>query len=250
MHPIESAFSGARKEGCPGRLREAEGGTLFLDEIGDMPLALQTRLLRVLQERKVTPLGSGHAVPVDFALVCATHQPLREAAEAGRFRSDLYYRLNGLTVHLPPLRARSDFAALTTQLLLNLGAEPALAPTDALLARLAAYHWPGNLRQYANALRTALALRNPDEPCIDWQHLPDDLQEDLQNPVLRTAAAQAPAQQSPAATAALPASLAGQKLADLSRAAMAQAVQDMQGNWSAAARQLGISRQTLYRKLA
>ena len=244
------AFSGARKEGCPGRLREAEGGTLFLDEIGDMPLALQTRLLRVLQERKVTPLGSGHAVPVDFALVCATHQPLREAAEAGRFRSDLYYRLNGLTVHLPPLRARSDFAALTTQLLLNLGAEPALAPTDALLARLAAYHWPGNLRQYANALRTALALRNPDEPCIDWQHLPDDLQEDLQNPVLRTAAAQAPAQQFPAATAALPASLAGQKLADLSRAAMAQAVQDMQGNWSAAARQLGISRQTLYRKMA
>ena len=244
------AFSGARKEGCPGRLREAEGGTLFLDEIGDMPLALQTRLLRVLQERKVTPLGSGHAVPVDFALVCATHQPLREAAEAGRFRSDLYYRLNGLTVHLPPLRARSDFAALTTQLLLNLGAEPALAPTDALLARLAAYHWPGNLRQYANALRTALALRNPDEPCIDWQHLPDDLQEDLQNPVLRTAAAQAPAQQFPAATAALPASLAGQKLADLSRAAMVQAVQDMQGNWSAAARQLGISRQTLYRKLA
>ncbi|WP_037472430.1 sigma-54-dependent Fis family transcriptional regulator [Simplicispira psychrophila] len=242
------AFSGASKQGSPGRLREAEGGTLFLDEIGDMPLALQTRLLRVLQERQVTPLGSGQAVPVDFALICATHQPLREATEAGRFRSDLYYRLNGLTVQLPPLRARSDFAALTTQLLRTLGAAPALAPTEALLARLAAYHWPGNLRQYANALRTALALHNPDEPHLDWQHLPDDLQADLQNPAVCGTAAQTAPQRPAAATRPIP--LVGQTLANLSRAAMAQAVQDTQGNWSAAARQLGISRQTLYRKMA
>ena len=242
------AFSGARKEGSAGRLREAEGGTLFLDEIGDMPLALQTRLLRVLQERQVTPLGSGHAVPVDFALVCATHQPLREAAEARRFRSDLYYRLNGLTLQLPPLRERSDFAALTARLLRNLGADPALAPTDSLLARLAAYHWPGNLRQYANALRTALALRNPDEPQLDWQHLPDDLLADLQKPVLGAAAVRTAPQRPVAAPFSQP--LAGQKLADLSRAAMVQALQDTQDNWSAAARQLGISRQTLYRKMA
>jgi transcriptional regulator of acetoin/glycerol metabolism len=231
------AFSGANKQGSSGRLRDADGGTLFLDEIGDMPLALQTRLLRVLQERQVTPLGSGQAVPVNFALICATHQPLREAAEAGRFRSDLYYRINGLTLQLPPLRARSDFAALTTQILRQLGAVPDLAPSAALLTRLAAYHWPGNLRQYANALRTALALHTPDEPCLDWQHLPDDLQADLQKTALSSAITPPPA-------------LAGQKLSDLSRAAMEQALQDTQGNWSAAARQLGISRQTLYRKMA
>ena len=237
------AFSGASKQGSLGRLREADGGTLFLDEIGDMPLALQTRLLRVLQERQVTPLGSGQPVAVDFALICATHQPLREAAEAGRFRSDLYYRLNGLTLHLPPLRARSDFAALTAHILRALGAAPHLAPSAALLARLAAYHWPGNLRQYTNALRTALALHSPEEPCLDWQHLPDDLHADLQTTTARcSAGAQAAAALTPART--------GQKLADMSRAAMEQALQDTQGNWSAAARQLGISRQTLYRKMA
>ena len=235
------AFSGASKQGSRGRLRDADGGTLFLDEIGDMPLVLQTRLLRVLQERTVTPLGSSQAVPVDFALICATHQPLRAAAEAGRFRSDLYYRLNGLTLQLPPLRARSDFVALTAQILRQLGAAPDLAPSAALLARLAAYHWPGNLRQYANALRTALALHQPDEPCLDWQHLPDDLQADLQADLQKPALC--------SAVTAQPA-LAGQKLSDLSRAAMEQALQDTQGNWSAAARQLGISRQTLYRKMA
>ena len=111
------AFTGARKEGSSGRLREAQGGTLFLDEIGDMPLAMQTRLLRVLQERQVTPLGGGAAVNVDFSLICATHCNLREAAEAGRFRNDLYYRINGLTLNLPALRERSDFPTLVGKLL-------------------------------------------------------------------------------------------------------------------------------------
>ena len=130
---------------------------------------------------------------------------------------------------------------LTTQILRQLGAAPDLAPSAALLARLAAYHWPGNLRQYANALRTALALHTPEDPCLDWQHLPDDLQADLH------ATAQAAV---PAPLAAAPSVQTGQKLADMSRAAMEQALQDTQGNWSAAARQLGISRQTLYRKMA
>jgi transcriptional regulator with PAS, ATPase and Fis domain len=93
----------------PGRIREVRGGTLFLDEIGDMPLALQTRLLRVLQERQVTPLGGGKPVPVEFALVCATHRNLKAEMDAGRFRADLYYRLNGLTLMLPAVRERTDF---------------------------------------------------------------------------------------------------------------------------------------------
>lgn len=242
------AFTGARKEGSLGRLREADGGTLFLDEIGDMPLALQTRLLRVLQERQVTPLGGGPTVAVDFALICATHQPLREAAEAGRFRADLYYRLNGLTLILPPLRQRSDFEALTRKLLRELGGEPPLDITPDLLSALAAYPWPGNLRQYASVLRTAIALLDAGETTVAWPHLPDDMLA-----LLRPAAA-SPAEASPAtaATAAVaPSSTMGpdQKLADISRAAVQQAIQNARGNLSAAARQLGISRQTLYRKL-
>jgi len=114
---VPGAFTGAARGGSVGRLREAHGGTLFLDEIGDMPLALQTRLLRVLQDRQVIPLGSGTAHPVDFELVCATHCDLRAAVAAGRFRADLYYRINGLAVQLPALRERSDFEALTQRLL-------------------------------------------------------------------------------------------------------------------------------------
>ncbi|MFZ1446414.1 MAG: sigma-54-dependent Fis family transcriptional regulator [Candidatus Dechloromonas phosphoritropha] len=227
------AFTGARKEGSIGRLREAEGGTLFLDEIGDMPLGMQTRLLRVLQERQVTPLGGGRTIKVEFALICATHQNLREASEHGRFRSDLYYRLNGLTLNLPALRERSDFAALTEKLLHDLTDDTSLHLAPELLARLADYRWPGNLRQYASVLRTAVAMLDPDETRINSQHLPDDLVDELRQP---------------AATVAQT-SKAGQNLAELSRMAIQQALEQARGNLSAAARQLGISRQTLYRKL-
>jgi transcriptional regulator of acetoin/glycerol metabolism len=101
---LPGAFTGARRGGSPGRIREAHGGTLFLDEIGDMPLAMQSRLLRVLQERQITPLGGGKAVFVDFMLICATHRDLKIEMEAGRFRADLYYRINGLGLKLPALR--------------------------------------------------------------------------------------------------------------------------------------------------
>ncbi|WP_462386340.1 sigma-54-dependent Fis family transcriptional regulator [Acidovorax sp. Q11] len=237
---VAGAFTGARKEGHLGRLREAQGGTLFLDEIGDMPLALQTRLLRVLQERSVTPVGASKAVPVDFALVCATHQQLLQAAELGRFRQDLYYRINGLTVQLPALRERSDFVALAQRLLADLATEQGLgfevqmAPD--LLARLATYAWPGNLRQLANVLRTACAMLAEGEDTLGWEHMPDDLVQAL-------TAAPAPAQNEPAAS---PVPL---NLRQLSRTAIDQALQAARGNMSQAARQLGISRQTLYRKL-
>ena len=243
---VAGAFTGARKEGHLGRLREAHGGTLFLDEIGDMPLALQTRLLRVLQERSVTPVGASKAVPVDFALVCATHNQLMQAAEQGRFRQDLYYRINGLTVQLPALRERSDFVALLQRLLADLATEQGLgfevqvAPD--LLARLAAYPWPGNLRQLANVLRTACAMLAEGEDTLGWEHMPDDLVQAL------TAAPASPRSNAAAGTGAdvLPAALS---LQQLSQAAIDQALQAARGNLSQAARQLGISRQTLYRKL-
>lgn len=240
---VAGAFTGARKEGSLGRLREAHGGTLFLDEIGDMPLALQTRLLRVLQERSVTPVGASKAVPVDFALVCATHNQLMQAAEQGRFRQDLYYRINGLTVQLPALRERSDFVALLRRLLSDLATEQGL-PVDVevapdLLARLAAYSWPGNLRQLASVLRTACAMLVEGEDTLRWEHMPDDLVQALE--VAPLAFGHPP--DTPTAPAAL-------SLQQLSTAAIDQALQAARGNMSQAARQLGISRQTLYRKLA
>ena len=235
---VAGAFTGARKEGSLGRLREAEGGTLFLDEIGDMPLALQTRLLRVLQERTVTPVGAGKAVAVDFALLCATHSKLADAAEQGSFRQDLYYRINGLTVQLPALCERTDFAALTERLLAELSPEREVQLAPELLARLSAYAWPGNLRQYASVLRTACAMLLDEEDTLDWAHMPDDLVDTLKvGSLVKTAPVEPAAAQAP------------QSLQALGHAAIQQALEAAHGNVSLAARQLGISRQTLYRKL-
>ena len=233
------AFTGAKRDGAPGRVREAQGGTLFLDEIGDMPLAMQARLLRVLQDRAVVPLGGGKPVPVDCALVCATHRNLREAIAAGQFREDLYYRLNGLSLPLPPLRQRSDLAQLVAQMLAEALPQRPVALSPELAAAFAAHRWPGNLRQLANALRTACALLADDEPEISWPHLPDDLAEDLR----ATLEALAKAQPTPEIADAA-ANLRLQQDHTVRRV-----LDTCGGNLSEAARRLGISRNTLYRKL-
>lgn len=229
---VPGAFTGASRHGANGRLRDADGGTLFLDEIGDMPLAMQTRLLRVLQERQVTPVGSSTPVPVDFALICATHQNLREAIDQGRFRTDLYYRINGLTLQLPALRERTDLQAICERMLQEFSPQAPVHLAPDVMDAMSAYAWPGNLRQLGHALRTAVALLEPHESQIQWIHLPDDLVQELQSPMLQSKT-DAPAQ----------------NLEQLSRKAIAQALENARGNVSAAARQLGISRQTLYRKL-
>ena len=238
------AFTGARRDGQLGRLREAQGGTLFLDEIGDMPLALQTRLLRVLQERSITPLGGGKAQELDFALVCATHHQLREAVAQGRFRADLFYRIHGLALQLPALRERSDREAITRRLLdqFNPGQSVRLHPD--LAFAMAHYPWPGNLREYANALQTASALLLPGEDTIGWSQLSDDLAQEL----LRYREG-APMAVAAVAAQAQPPSLPATDLKTLSHAAIAQMLQQCRGNVSQAAKLLGISRQTLYRRL-
>jgi transcriptional regulator with PAS, ATPase and Fis domain len=230
------AYTGASREGAPGRIREAQGGTLFLDEIGDMPLALQARLLRVLQDREVVPLGGGKPVVVDFRLVCATHRNLATAIERGSFREDLYYRLNGLTLQLPPLRDRQDLAALTARMLRELLPERDLGLAPELQRAFATYRWPGNLRQLHNALRTACALLDDSDMQIEWSHLPDDLAAALRCPaaVVRTD---------------VDADRAG-SLRARAEHDVRLAVQHCAGNLSEAARQLGISRNTLYRKMA
>ena len=233
------AFTGASRDGAPGRIREADGGTLFLDEIGDMPLAMQGRLLRVLQERQVLPLGGGKPVPVDIQLICATHRNLRDEMQAGRFREDLYYRLNGLTLVLPPLRERHDLPALIDRLLDDIAPERSgqLQLTPELLERFAAYRWPGNLRQLANALRTACALMETHEWRIDWAHLPDDLADDLR-------AVRLPNRRHPGTPSDDPCDLRR-----VEQETTRRVVAEAGGNLSEAARRLGISRNTLYRKL-
>lgn len=228
------AFTGARKEGRRGLLREAHGGTLFLDEVGDMPLAMQARLLRVLQEKEVVPVGGEKPVPVDFALVAASNRCLIDRVQEGLFRSDLYYRLNGLTVELPALRDRADLPALVGHILRKIEPDRTLSLAPELLAELCQHTWPGNLRQCSSVLRTACAMLDENEVVIQRHHLADDFLKELAR-AQHTAAARAPAPP--------------QNLDELSRVAVQQALENARGNVSLAARTLGISRQTLYRKL-
>ena len=234
----DGAFTGARRKGHQGKIVQANGGTLFLDEIGDMPLAMQARLLRVLQERVVTPLGSSASIPVDVRLICATHQRLRELIERKAFRDDLYYRLNGLTVRLPPLRERSDVRQIISGLLASLGG-PQWTATAEVWRLMLAHPWPGNLRQLANVLATAIAIAAPDI-VIELEHLPDDFLDDCKD-----AAEHTPAKAAADAVASLPSG----SLDTMATAAMHAALARHRGNVSAAARELGISRNTLYRHL-
>lgn len=237
---MPGAYTGARREGNPGRLREAHGGTLFLDEIGDMPLALQSRLLRVLQEREVTPIGSGTPVKVEFSLLCASHRNLRAEVEAGTFRTDLFYRINGLTLTLPPLRDRSDLATLVERTLAQLSPQCTISLAAEVLAAFARYRWPGNLRQLSNALTTAVALLDQGERVITWDHLPDDLRMELD----------AADQLASRRTALREVSVSEEEtLRALSFSVIEKTLEACRGNVSAAARRLGISRNTLYRRL-
>jgi transcriptional regulator of acetoin/glycerol metabolism len=268
----DGAFTGARRKGAPGRLVQANGGTLFLDEIGDMPLALQARLLRVLQERSVTPLGSTRSIAVDIAVIGATHRNLREMIERQAFREDLYYRLNGLALRLPALRDRTDLDTVTRRIL---QAErprdtPELSPPVAELFRR--YHWPGNIRQLANVLRTA-AVMSSGEHLITTAHLSDDFLEDARRgpPAARGAATHGlpleplpmaaaaghatvaptePAADDGAAPARSPAAAAPPPTLEEAEIEMIRAtLAAVGGNISAASKQLGISRNTIYRKL-
>ncbi|MDP4301590.1 sigma-54-dependent Fis family transcriptional regulator [Leptothrix discophora] len=230
------AYTGASRDGAPGRIREAHGGTLFLDEIGDMPLPMQARLLRVLQERQVVPLGGGKPVDVDFRLVCATHRKLRAEVEAGRFREDLYYRVNGLALTLPSLRERGDLDALVEAMLRELEPGRELALSADVAAAFATYRWPGNIRQLVNVLRTACALLGEHEHRIERSHLPEDLIDEL----VSSTGTSLPA---------LAVEGGGSDLRQQAERCITEALRSSAGNLSEAARRLGISRNTLYRKL-
>ncbi len=252
----DGAFTGARRKGASGRIVQANGGTLFLHEIGDMPLALQARLLRVLQERSVTPLGSQKSIAVDIAVIGATHRNLREMIDAGSFREDLYYRLNGLVVRLPALRDRSDLGAVAQRILLAECPQATPHIGAGVMALFRRFAWPGNIRQLANVLRTA-AVMAAGEPQITEDHLSDDFLEDVQRvrveaqpampDVMSSARPAVAAIELPPIEAAPPdiARTLGEAEIDMIR----NAVDAANGNISEASKRLGISRNTVYRKL-
>ncbi len=227
------AFTGGRQKGRLGLVQQADGGTLFLDEIGDMPLHLQTRLLRVLAEQEIQPLGADHPVPVNLRVVAATHQDLRQLIAAGRFREDLYYRLNGATLWLPPLRKRTDQEYVIDCVYTALTKDRPDAPRlrgDAVSALLAS-PWPGNIRELINALAFALATARGDE--IKASDLPEV--EPATTPCGRTASPAVPS--------------AGHPSRSANAVALEDALRRHHWNVSAVARDLGVSRPTVYRRM-
>ncbi|TBW54370.1 sigma-54-dependent Fis family transcriptional regulator [Marinobacter halodurans] len=232
------AFTGASTEGATGLIRKAHKGILFLDEIGEMPARAQARLLRVLQEREVTPVGSTEAYPVDIRLISATNQTLREQVEAGTFRRDLYYRINGLAIELPRLRDRSDKRALFRQVhaYYREPDQPAEL-SSALLDMLERHPWPGNIRQLINVMQVALAMA--DRESIETWHLPDDFIRDLNAVTSHPAAPTANVAAHP-----LPDQPAGSALDSL-----LEVYNQHQGNVSRTARHFGFSRNTVYKRL-
>ncbi|MEX0731485.1 MAG: sigma 54-interacting transcriptional regulator [Aquisalimonadaceae bacterium] len=232
------AYTGADRRSREGKFQLANGGTLFLDEVGDMPLALQAKLLRVLQEKEVEALGSNKVQPVDVRVFAATSRDLEAMIADGSFRSDLYYRLNVLQINIPPLRERlQDIGILCEAILEDIGLEGEFRAeiTDAAVATLSGHHWPGNIRELRNVLERSLTMgENPG--------------------ILDAADVLAVLPRSTLQPGLTPTSMQLQPLArivaEAERGAIEAALQVTGGNRSRAARMLGISRSVLYEKLA
>ena len=219
------AFTGAARDGFGGRIREANGGTLFLDEIGDMPLASQGRLLRVLESRKVEPLGSTKSVSVDFRLICASNVDLNKAVAEGKFREDLLYRIKGARLAVPPLRERSDLGQLIGRLLYGLAGANVVCDDDTM-SLLIRHQWPGNVRELINVLQYASVFA--EDGVISTNHLPDDFRVQTMD-------------EEPTAR---------QTIERAEGAALRELLENHHWHISNTAKALGIGRNTLYRRMA
>ena len=232
---VKGAFTGAMQD-FPGMIAAASGGTLFLDEISDMPAELQTRFLRVLQEREYRPLGSTQTMKADFRAVASTNRPIAQALSENRLRSDLYYRLNTFQIEVPPLRKRKQdipplIAAFVRQFAQQLG-KPEPDISSEAFQKLLDYSWPGNVRELQNAIEYAVVLAR--QGMIGVKELPTEIQ---LPPALQQAE-----------IAGLPRS-GVQSLDNVERTAIIQALAECHGNKKKAAELLGIQRPTLYNKM-
>jgi DNA-binding NtrC family response regulator len=227
----KGSFTGALKTKA-GLFQAANGGTIFLDEIGELPLEMQAKLLRVLQEKEIRPVGSNARIPIDVRVIAATNRNLEECYRAGTFRKDLYFRLNVVTIHSPALRERrSDIPALVHHFLDRYAPGEAIQVTPAAMKSFLQYEWPGNVRELENCIARAVALG--DHATIDVADLPPSISE-LQIAEVETAEAGAST-----VTA----------LEDLERITILRVFEQAGGDKARAGRMLGISRATLYRKL-
>ena len=241
------SFTGASREGKPGKFLLADSGVLFLDEIGDMSLDLQAVLLRVLENSEFFPIGATRPVRVDVQIFAATNVPIQEAVKEGRFRRDLYYRLNGAQLALPPLRQREDKLAIIHDVLRRecrlLGVSGAPRMSREVLDLFLRHPWPGNMRQLSNVIRSSLPITDTRDT-IEWADLPQDFLDELAEtsaprtfPVLPADAAPFPDR-------------GPKSLADWESRGIEAALSACDGNITQAARVLGITRSTLYKKIA
>ncbi len=231
---VKGAFTGANTD-RKGLFEIADKGTLFLDEIGDMPLTMQAKLLRVIEDGVVVPVGSNKATVVEVRIISATNQNLTKRVEQNEFREDLYFRIRGVNIVLPSLRERpQDIPILAGHFLREAAEETGLnvtGITDAAMSVLVGYEWPGNIRQLRNAIRTMVVMCNGDR--IDVQDLPPEISQRRQL----------------TGDSATAASLAGVSLNELEKKAIADTLARTQGNREKAAKILGIGERTLYRKI-
>src|SRR5215469_16768368 len=229
----KGAFTGATKSKS-GLFKAADGGTIFLDEIGELPLEMQAKLLRVLQEKEVRPVGSNERVSVDVRVIAATNRDLEAAYRGGTFRKDLYFRLNVVTVHLPALRdRRSDIPMLVHHFLDRYARGENLQVTPAAMKSLLGYDWPGNVRELENCIARAITLG--DHRTIDVSDLPPAIRSDQLStlpPSLENTS-----------------SLSTTALAEMERMTILRVFEQANGDKALAGKMLGISRATLYRKL-
>jgi two-component system response regulator HydG len=231
---VRGAFTDA-KEPRAGLFKQADGGTLFLDEIGDMPVGLQPKLLRALQERRVRPVGGSTEIPVDVRIIAATNRDLESAIDEGRFREDLYFRINVVHVAMPPLRARAgDVLPLAQHFLLQFAGKTRKAVrgiAQPAAERLATYSWPGNVRELQNCIERAVTLARFEE--ITFDDLPEKIRD--YKPSYLVVGGDDPSELAP--------------LEEIERRYILRVLDAVHGNKSVAARILGIERKTLYRKL-
>ncbi|MFZ5634376.1 MAG: sigma-54-dependent transcriptional regulator [Bacillota bacterium] len=254
----KGAFTGAGQS-KPGKLELAHGGTVFLDEIGEMPISLQTKMLRVLQEKEIEHLGGLRAIPVDIRVLASTNRNLSEAVASGLFREDLFYRLNVVNLTLPPLRERMGDIPLLAEFFmqmysLRLGKNPLIISSEAL-ALLESYYWPGNVRELKNAIERAVILAQG--PVILPEHLPEELSPESSGSTVEQEAHQEKRSASPTKNSFLssetfasgPLPTLRQALHETERILMAEALRRTGGNKSKTARILDISRRALQYKI-